>query len=98
MPDRAIRSKSAEGLTWLAVVRIARGLTQRELAHKAGVSQVQLSRLENGKRRPQAATRSRLARALHVDVEQIFPEGGPGPMDLLTEHLGLRQTRRKAKS
>jgi XRE family transcriptional regulator, regulator of sulfur utilization len=44
--------------------RIAEGLTQQELAGRAGVSQADISRIERGAGNPTTATLQRLATAL----------------------------------
>ncbi|MEX2672457.1 MAG: helix-turn-helix transcriptional regulator [Phycisphaeraceae bacterium] len=44
--------------------RLAAGLTQKELAQRAGISAETLSRIESAKHRPQAATLERIAAAL----------------------------------
>jgi len=44
--------------------RVARGLTQRQLAHLSGVPQADFSRIERGGGNPTEATLQRLARAL----------------------------------
>lgn len=80
-------TKNTDALTWLAVVRLHRGLTQRELAEKAAISQVQLSRYENGHRSPRIATARRIADALEVDIDTIFASDGPSPMEVLLGHL-----------
>jgi len=58
----------------LTNTRIAQGLTQVDLARLADTTQPTVSRLETGVyRRGQVATQVRLARALGVTVESIFP-------------------------
>lgn len=63
--------------TWGAGVRILRGIrdnmTQVELAKRAGVSQVHISRIENGSREVSDAVRIRIAKALGVDPHELFP-------------------------
>lgn len=55
----------------LAAVRRWRGLSQAELAAKAGIQQGYLSDLESGRRRGLPATVERLAVALDVPVDWI---------------------------
>jgi len=50
----------------------AKGMSQRELADKVGITEVTLSRYINGNRVPKAPTAMCIARALGVDVEEIF--------------------------
>jgi len=47
------------------------GLTQKEVAKKAGMTQAALSQLEKTKARPRKATLEKLARALDLTVEQL---------------------------
>ena len=54
--------------------RIKRLMTQKELAAAAGVSQVTISFIENQLCHPMALTKEKLARALKVDADKIFPE------------------------
>lgn len=50
----------------------AKGMSQRELADKVGITEVTLSRYINGNKVPKAPTAMCIARALGVDVEEIF--------------------------
>lgn len=64
--------------------RIAKGLTQAELAREAGVSKRTVERIEAGA----AAQTLNLVRILRVldlldGIGQLVPEAGPSPMDLL---------------
>lgn len=60
-------------LTPLRYARLARGLTQRELELNAGLSDTTVSHFEAGRRLPDPATQWRLATALGVDVDVLFP-------------------------
>ena len=55
----------------IRVWRDFRGMTQGELAVKAGISVPYLSQLETGKRKGSTNVLSRLARALQVDLEDV---------------------------
>jgi putative molybdopterin biosynthesis protein len=55
--------------------RIARGLTQTELARRAGISRQALGAIESGAYHPGVAIAIRLARELGVSVEELFGEG-----------------------
>lgn len=59
-------------MTILRARREARGLTQRQCADLAGLSQQHLSLLERGVVRPSIDTALRLAGALGTDVETLF--------------------------
>ncbi len=58
--------------------RIARGLTQSELARRAGISRQALSAVESGAYQPSVAVALSLARELGATVESLFaqPDGG----------------------
>ena len=49
-------------------IREAKGITTTELAQMVGMSQAQISRLENGKQGFRSATLSKIADALHAKV------------------------------
>jgi transcriptional regulator with XRE-family HTH domain len=66
-PDR--RGASLLALAWLA-----EGLSQEELAARAGIARETLSRLERGEQGPRLATARALARALDYPFELIFPD------------------------
>jgi transcriptional regulator with XRE-family HTH domain len=55
-------------------LRQAKGWTQEQLAVYAGSSQPTVNLLEAGKRNPSAATLDKLARALKVEVVDLFPK------------------------
>lgn len=56
----------------LASMRLARGLSQRELARRIGASQPQIARLELGQGNPGVSTLRKLARELGVRIEQVL--------------------------
>lgn len=56
----------------LASMRLARGLSQRDLARRIGASQPQIARLELGQGNPGVATLRKLARELDVRIEQVL--------------------------
>jgi len=53
--------------------RIKKRMTQKELAKASGVSQVTISFIENQLSEPMDLTKQRLARALKVPPEKLFP-------------------------
>ncbi|SHN44035.1 helix-turn-helix domain-containing protein [Cryptosporangium aurantiacum] len=57
--------------------RTALGLTQAELAERAGMTQPQLSRLESGGATPTVPLLARLAAALNADLDITFRPRGP---------------------
>lgn len=52
--------------------RIARNMTQQELAKKTGIAQTEISRIENGSRNPSLKILERLADGLDMDLEISF--------------------------
>src|SRR5208282_6078908 len=60
--------------TTLAQARIARDLTQTELARRAGISRQALGAIESGAYHPGVAIAIRLARELGATVEALFGE------------------------
>lgn len=52
--------------------RIQAGLTQTELSEKSGISQADISRLENGTRNPSLALLKRLAEAMDTTLRIEF--------------------------
>lgn len=56
----------------LKKLREARGLTQQELAGKAGISREYLARLEAGSHDPTLSVLERLARALRVRTARLL--------------------------
>ncbi|ACB95312.1 helix-turn-helix domain-containing protein [Beijerinckia indica] len=62
----------AEAATPLAFWRRKRGLTQTVLAERAGISQSALAGMESGARVGTAAVLARVAKALHLHVEDLI--------------------------
>ncbi len=60
----------------LKVWREYRGLTQTDLATKAGISQGQVAQMESGKRAGKVSVIRKLASALDVDLDDLVPAGG----------------------
>jgi transcriptional regulator with XRE-family HTH domain len=52
--------------------RDRRGLTQEQLAEKAGISRGYLARLETARQDPKLSTLEKLAKALKVDVAKLL--------------------------
>ena len=68
----------------LNAARLARGLTQAELAHDAGISKRTIERIEAGQS-TQLTSFIRILRTLELldGLELVLPPAEPGPMDLL---------------
>jgi transcriptional regulator with XRE-family HTH domain len=63
-------------------LRIERGLSQAKLAARAGIDPSTVNQIETGKRSPSANSLNKLARALEVEVADLFPKGQPPlPLD-----------------
>lgn len=56
----------------LGYMRRREGLTQTELAERAGVAQTVLSQYERGVRNPSAYVLARLAKALDVTMDELM--------------------------
>jgi transcriptional regulator with XRE-family HTH domain len=56
----------------LKALRAKRGLTQKALAERAGISHGYLARLETARHDPSLTILEKLAKALHVDVRKLL--------------------------
>ena len=54
------------------IARMSRGVTQEKLAEEAGISQIQISRIESGNVNPTVCTIQRIIVALEISVNDIF--------------------------
>lgn len=63
-----------DGENRIRVWRDHRGMSGADLAAAAGISAAYLSELESGKKQGSVATLKKLARALHIDLEDIVPK------------------------
>ena len=77
-------------------LRQAKGWTQEQLAVYAGSSQPTVNLLEAGKRNPSAATLEKLARALGVEVVDLFPKA-QSPLPDFEEERPLATTTEAAR-
>jgi len=82
----------------LAQARIARDLTQTELARRAGISRQALGAIESGAYHPGVAIAIRLARELGESVETLFGEGGDVSSTLVDASWFGDERRRAAPS
>ncbi|MDR7117359.1 helix-turn-helix transcriptional regulator [Caulobacter sp. BE254] len=73
--------------------RVRLGLSQQEVADRIGRTNVQLSRIENGKSAPEFDSLSLVADALGVEVRDLFELGDyaarDGRQDPLVDIIGL---------
>ena len=63
----------SDGISPVRVWREHRGLSQAELARRAGYTQVYISQIENGKTAGSLKAHVALARVLEVDVDDLVP-------------------------
>ena len=56
----------------LRTQRVRQGLTQRELAERAGLTQATLSKLESGRQLARPTTLRKLARALKIRIPDLL--------------------------
>jgi len=56
----------------LADVRKVKGLSQEELAYRAGMHAVAITYIETGKRKPGITSIYKLAKGLSINVEDLF--------------------------
>ncbi len=70
VPDEILRRELA-GESPVKLWRERRGLTQQELADKAGISKPYLSQIETGKRQGTVETLSALARSLDIPLDVL---------------------------
>jgi transcriptional regulator with XRE-family HTH domain len=54
------------------------GLTQRQLADRAGLNRVQLAKYESGAQSPSVRTAARIAKVLGTSVEELFEGNASG--------------------
>lgn len=68
----AITARIIEGANPVTVWREHRGLSQRALAERSGVSASMLNEIERGKRTPSMATARAIAAALDLGLDDLF--------------------------
>jgi transcriptional regulator with XRE-family HTH domain len=61
---------------YIAAQRRAAGVTIRQLAEQAGVSNPYLSQIERGLRKPSAEVLQQLAKALRISAETLYVQAG----------------------
>lgn len=83
-------------ITWLSVYRQREGMSQAELAEASEVTRPNMSRYERGVKQPGMTTARRIAKALGVSVDALFPDDDvPTPMEMLAPHMEKRKKRRR---
>lgn len=75
-------------------LRVARGVSQDDLAHMAEVERAYVGHLERGSRNPTVLTLEKLSKAMGMHISEFFvtPDDGAAPVP------PLRPGRRKAKA
>ena len=61
-------------------IRVAKGLSQRDMEKRTGQLPCYLSRVENGHTEPSLRTLEKLAQALEIELSQLFVGGGGEPV------------------
>lgn len=73
-------------------LREAKGLTQQELAHAAGMKQPRIAEIERGSANPTLLTLARIAHALGVGADRLIAEPDP-PLLASARAAGDRRAR-----
>jgi len=71
VPHAVVGKVIKEGQTYLRAWREYLGLTQTEVAERAGITQASLSQMESGESKLRKATRVKLAAAMGINAEQL---------------------------
>lgn len=69
MPRMSVQSRVSKNIQR---IRREKELSQEDVAHRANIHQTYLSGVETGKRNPSILVVERIAKALSVDVSEIF--------------------------
>lgn len=71
IPHEIVERNAVDGVPLIKAWRQYLGLSQRELAEKAGMVQTSLARLESKKITPRTDTLRKLAKAMNLRIEQL---------------------------
>lgn len=71
IPNEVVGLIVKKGMNLVKAWRIHLGMTQKEVARKAGITQAALSQMEKSSNELRSSTLEKLATALGVDVEQL---------------------------
>ena len=71
IPHAVVSAHIDQEITYLRAWREYLGLTQAEVAEKAGITQAALSQMESGESKLRKATRVKLATAMGLNAEQL---------------------------
>lgn len=72
VPNWVVEANAVREESLIKVWREHLGLTQKELAERAGNKQPSLARLEGGKSTPRTTTLMKLAKAMDLSIEQLI--------------------------
>ena len=72
IPHEVVSMHIDEEITYLRAWREYLGLTQAEVAGKAGITQAALSQMESGESKLRKSTRVKLAAAMGLNAEQLI--------------------------
>ncbi len=84
----------AELFNTVAAHRVARGLTQEQMARAIGVSRQTISAIEKGDYNPSTVLALRLAHLLVAPVEQLFSLPASATEDITQRHAARRRDKR----
>lgn len=70
------RTAKSRATSPLRQARLLADLTLTELAHRAGLSRMTVHQIERAKRTPKLVTAQRLATALGLSMNDLFPANG----------------------
>lgn len=71
VPNEVVGKIIIDGVSQARAWREHLGLTQAEVAVKAGMTQAALSQIESGEHKPRKATLKKIAAALGISIEQL---------------------------
>lgn len=75
----------------LCLLRVRKKITQAELSARSGVSQANLSKIENGTQDPTVSTLLKICSALEIRPAALFEEESPRSRPLLTLTRGVSE-------
>ncbi len=81
LPHEVVKMNVLDGYSLLKAWRKWRGLSQTQLAEKAGLTQAQIARIENGNTVPRADTLLKLSAALGVSADLLWEIATPETAD-----------------
>ena len=64
--------------TWLRIIRIARGMTEKQVAEKVGIAQPVYHRIEKGQGNPKVENAKKIASVLGFDWTKFYPDKKTG--------------------